>query len=67
VITIHLNGEEREVPETIDLSCLLQRFSLPDKRIAVELNGHVIRRPDWPNTTVGNGDRVEVVHFVGGG
>jgi len=67
VITIHLNGEEREVPETVDLSSLLQRFSLPDKRIAVELNGHVVRRNDWPNTTVADGDPVEVVHFVGGG
>ncbi|MBL0241018.1 MAG: sulfur carrier protein ThiS [Chloracidobacterium sp.] len=46
---------------------LLDQLSLPHQRIAIELNKAVIRRADWPNTTVNEGDRIEVVHFVGGG
>ena len=67
MITIHLNGEEREIDEGIDLATVVERLDLPAKRIAVELNGNVIRRVDWPDTTLNEADRIEVVHFVGGG
>ena len=67
VITIYLNGEPREIPVDIDLVHLLEAFSLPSQRVAIELNKTVIRRADWPQTVVGEGDLVEVVHFVGGG
>lgn len=67
MITIHLNGEPREVREDLDLAKLLDTLSLPSQRVAIELNGRVIRRVDWPGIEVGEGDRVEVVHFVGGG
>ena len=66
-ITILLNGEPREAPAGIDLDHLLELFSLPSQRIAIELNKRVIRRTDWPQTAIGEGDRIEVVHFVGGG
>lgn len=66
-INIKLNGEFREIPAGICLPELIERFSLPSQRIAVELNGTVVRRIDWPGTNVNDGDRVEVVHFVGGG
>jgi thiamine biosynthesis protein ThiS len=66
-ISILLNGETRTVPEAIKLDDLLERFSLPKQRIAVELNKMVVRRTDWPSTSVNDGDRLEVVHFVGGG
>ena len=67
LINITLNGEPREIPTAVDLPTLLEIFSLPSQRIAVELNGSVLRRVDWPKTQVIDGDRVEVVHFVGGG
>mgnify|MGYP001793313137 CR=1 FL=1 len=67
MITIHLNGEARAIDADMDLMRLLATFSLPVQRIAIELNKNVIRRVDWPRTVVGDGDRVEVVHFVGGG
>ena len=67
MIDIHLNGESRPVEPGIDLATLVERLSLPSKRIAVELNGSVVRRVDWPATPVSEGDRIEVVHFVGGG
>ena len=67
MITIHLNGETREISQETDLEALVEQLSLAAKRVAVELNGNVIRRVDWPQTTVDNGDKIEVVHFVGGG
>jgi len=66
-INIRLNGEVRDIDIGLDLVRLLEHFSLPSQRIAVELNGTVVRRSDWPGTQVKDGDRIEVVHFVGGG
>ena len=66
-ITVYLNGETRQVTAETALAELLDQLSLPHQRIAIELNKTVIRRADWPNTTVNEGDRIEVVHFVGGG
>ena len=63
----YLNGEERQVPERTDLTQMLRLFSLPEKRVAVELNGEVVRRALWSFTFIDAGDKVEVVHFVGGG
>jgi len=67
VISVTINGEVREVPAEIDLDHMLELFSLPNQRIAIELNNGVVRRKDWPNTLVRDGDKIEVVHFVGGG
>lgn len=66
-IHIQLNGEPYSVPEKTSLEQLLEIFSLPLKRVAIELNGNVVSRRTWPETTVSDGDRLEVVHFVGGG
>ena len=66
-INIILNGAPREVPGEINLDHLLELFSLPKQRIAIELNNQVIRRAAWPKTVVANNDKIEVVHFVGGG
>ena len=64
---IHVNGERRELKDESQLSDLLQELSLAPERVAVELNHEVVRRSDWPNTILKEGDRVEIVHFVGGG
>lgn len=66
-LLLKINGEVREVPGIINLYELLKHLSLAPERLAVELNGKVIRRPDWPDTLLNEGDRVEIVHFVGGG
>ncbi len=63
---IHLNGESRKVPEDLSIRQLIESLNLPPERIAIELNRNVIRRGDW-STVLHDGDRVEVVHFVGGG
>ncbi len=66
-ITVYLNGEARQVSDDTHLAQLIDQLSLPHQRIAIELNRSVIRRADWPDITVNDGDRIEVVHFVGGG
>ncbi len=66
-INILLNGETREIPKEIDLAGLLDHFSFPKQRVAVEVNKTVVRRADWPATVIRDRDKIEVVHFVGGG
>ena len=66
-INVSLNGETRQVSAEMSLDQLLELFSLPSQRIAVELNRSVIRRADWRQTVINEGDKIEVVYFVGGG
>lgn len=67
VAAIKLNGEIREIEQGADLARLVEQLDLPRQRIAVELNGSVIRRANWAETPVNDGDRIEVVQLVGGG
>lgn len=64
---ITVNGEAREVPEHLTLSGLINQLALAPERMAVELNREVVCRANWIHTTLAEGDRVEIVHFVGGG
>jgi thiamine biosynthesis protein ThiS len=67
LIRIEVNGEPRDVPEGLTLGGVLRFLNLPEDRIAVEQNLEIISRADWEKTPVNSGDRLEVVHFVGGG
>lgn len=49
------------------LSELIEQLSLAPQRIAIEVNRQIIRRVDWESTDINDGDRVEIVQFVGGG
>ena len=64
---IRINGETREFTDQLRLNDLVRELSLTPERIAIELNHRVIRRNEWPETILNDGDRVEIVHFVGGG
>lgn len=66
-VKVILNGETRDLAEGISLRELLVHFDLPTERVAVELNKSVVRKADWEKILVNDADRVEVVHFVGGG
>ena len=66
-IGIFVNGELREVESETSLKHLLDCLGLPERRVAIELNGQVVSRSYWPQTKVDAGDNIEVVHFVGGG
>jgi sulfur carrier protein len=64
---ITINGEKREIPEEMDLGGLLELLSMPTERVAVELNRRVVKRSEWTAEKVSEDDRIEIIHFVGGG
>ena len=64
---LQLNGERREVAEGISVSELVETLKLVPERIAIELNQKVVRRSDWSAVQLNSDDRIEIVHFVGGG
>jgi sulfur carrier protein len=64
---VFVNGELREVNETSTLAELVEQLDLPVARIAIELNREVVRRSKWGSTMLNDEDRIEIVHFVGGG
>ena len=67
MMKIVVNGETREVRGEMALGELLESLSMPAGRIAVELNKEVVPKRTWPDVRVREGDRLEIVHFVGGG
>ncbi len=62
-----VNGEDREFPEPLTLTALLDHLSLSSTRVAVERNGKIVSGERFGETVLEAGDRLEVVHFVGGG
>ena len=64
---VYINGESREVQGNPSLADLITHLDLPAARIAVELNREVVRRSEWGETMLHDDDRIEIVHFVGGG
>jgi sulfur carrier protein len=65
-----LNGQSREFPQLAagaNLQDLVADLGLKGDRVAVEHNGNIVPRAEWPRTALTEGDRLEVVHFVGGG
>jgi len=66
-VTVQLNGESREVPEGMTLAALIEWLKLPRDRVAIEQNLQIVTRARWDATPVHAGDRLEVVHLVGGG
>jgi len=62
-----LNGENITLKNNITLSRLLQDNGFDVKRVAVVLNGEIVSRLAFDKTVVSDGDKLEVVHFVGGG
>lgn len=61
-----INGEERQF-ETATLAELVGQLGMKADRVAVELNREIVPRAQWPNTALHEGDKLEIVHFVGGG
>ena len=64
---VYVNGENKELGDGLSLLDLLNLLNLPIQRIAVELNRSVVRQAEWEVTQLKDDDRVEIVHFVGGG
>lgn len=66
-ITILVNGEPREVTPGSSLLDLLRSLELDPRAVVVEHNREIVRRPALGSVGLRSGDRVELVHFVGGG
>jgi thiamine biosynthesis protein ThiS len=66
-LRVYVNGEVREFSSPLSLDQLIAELDLPPARIAVELNRVVVRPKDWSTTELRDDDRIEIVHFVGGG
>lgn len=64
---ILINGEKKQLASELNLAELLKHFDLPSERVAVELNKEVVRKKDWEDIKISDGDKLEVIHFVGGG
>jgi thiamine biosynthesis protein ThiS len=62
-----INGEEKPVDNVSSVSDLLRELGLKADRVAVELNREIAARTSWDSTRLKNGDRLEIVQFVGGG
>lgn len=66
-MNIELNGQPRRLDTGATVSTLLQIEGLQDRRVAVEVNGEIIPRTRHPSHGLQEGDRVEIVHALGGG
>jgi len=64
---IQINGDARDFPDSLSLAALLERLGMKADRVAVELNREIVPRAQWTQNAIRDGDRLEIVHFVGGG
>lgn len=66
---LHINGEERTFDSAapFTVAALVENLGMKSDRVAIELNRDIVPRDHWPQTILNEGDRLEVVHFVGGG
>jgi thiamine biosynthesis protein ThiS len=66
-VQITLNGEPFELEQPLSLVALLEQLDIDARRVAIEHNLAIIKRQRFPEVMVRDGDRVEIVNFVGGG
>jgi thiamine biosynthesis protein ThiS len=69
-LTLILNGQPRvfeTLPVSATLENLVQEIGLKGDRVAIEYNGEIASRTTWDSITLSDNDRLEIVHFVGGG
>lgn len=64
---IQLNGETLKLPEGASVADLIERLELSGRRVAVERNLDIVPRSQYASTALADGDRLEVVHAIGGG
>lgn len=64
---IQVNGDAMELPDEATVAVLIDRLALAGKRLAVEVNEGIVPRSQHAGFSLSEGDRVEVVHAIGGG
>jgi len=66
-IKIYINGKEKIISAETNILELLKELNLQPERVAVEINKNVIPKQEFSNYVLKDGDKIEVVRFVGGG
>tara|TARA_A100001234_G_scaffold192675_1_gene179986 strand:+ start:642 stop:845 length:204 start_codon:yes stop_codon:yes gene_type:complete len=64
---IQLNGKKITIKSNFSILDLLKKYKLSNKKIAIELNGAIISKINFKKKILKNNDKIEVVHFIGGG
>lgn len=62
-----INGKDQDFTNALNLAQLIEQLGMKGDRVAVELNRDIVSRGQWAGTALKEGDRLEIVHFVGGG
>jgi sulfur carrier protein len=64
---IQLNGKKIIIKSNFSLLDLLKKYKLANKKVAIELNGTIIQKAGYKKKKLNNNDKIEIVHFIGGG
>ncbi|RZO48333.1 MAG: sulfur carrier protein ThiS [Candidatus Pelagibacterales bacterium] len=67
VATIQLNGNPYEISDGTNLNELLNKLKIKENKVAIEVNGEIIEKNKYSNLILSKEDKVEIVHFIGGG
>jgi len=66
-VKLFVNGEATTAPDSVTVAAFLEGMGLPQKGVAVERNREIVPRSSFGSTILAEGDRIEIVQFVGGG
>ena len=67
VAKIQLNGDPYEINAGSNLDKLLNKLKIQKNKVAIEVNGEIVEKNKYPNLILNKDDKVEIVHFIGGG
>ena len=67
VAKIQLNGDLYEINGRTNLNELLNKLKIEKNKVAIEVNGEIVQKDKYENLFLNKGDKVEIVHFIGGG
>lgn len=67
MIQVTVNGSNHRFAEALDVAQLIERLALAGKKIAVERNGEIVPRSRYAQARLQEGDKLEIVHAIGGG
>jgi len=67
VAKIQLNGNLYEINNGTNLSELLEKLKIQKNKVAIEVNGEIVEKSKYQNLILNKNDKVEIVHFIGGG
>ena len=67
VAKIQLNGDPYEINNSTNLDELLNKLKIQKNKVAIEVNGQIVQQDKYSNLILNKDDKVEIVHFIGGG